>query len=405
MFGIFGIIKKRKKEAVFMRLSTRSATSIVNEIGDIIGEKINLINPNGIIIASTDKARIGTFHAAAKYLIDNGLQEVIVKSDDEFAGSKCGTNLAITFQGKIIGVIGVTGPYQEVVKYGQIIKKMTEVLMLDQYYKEQKEMDNRIRERYLNEWMFGDAKNITPALINRGSNLKIDITIPRRVIAIFPIIQNEPPDIETSQRILDGVEKLLHQLLRSDHDCVWIKTAEGLLCAIPDRSDSSITQFAQLMKQRVEESFPVVLCIGIDSCYEGYMFINRSVIKAQKALKTALRSAQKGIRLYESINMEIFQSELSNKIKSEYIRRIFKGCSLEEISYWISILEIFYEEEGSITTTAQRLFIHKNTLQYKLNKIKEKTGYDPRSIRYSSLFYNAIHFYQDVKEFMIYSES
>jgi len=60
---------------------------------------------------------------------------------------------------------------------------------------------------------------------------------------------------------------------------------------------------------------------------------------------------------------------------------------------------VFYREEGSITLTAQKLFIHKNTLQYKLKKLKEKTGYDPRSIRYSSLYYNAMYFYRDVQEF------
>jgi carbohydrate diacid regulator len=114
-----------------------------------------------------------------------------------------------------------------------------------------------------------------------------------------------------------------------------------------------------------------------------------------------MRSPQKGTRLYASITMEIFQSELSGNIKREYISRIFKDCSLEEIEQWIGLLNIFYEEEGSIAATAQRLFIHKNTLQYKLNKIKERTGYDPRSIRYSSLFYNAIHFYQDVRDKMI----
>ena len=121
-------------------------------------------------------------------------------------------------------------------------------------------------------------------------------------------------------------------------------------------------------------------------------------MKARKALKTSLRSPQKGIRLYESITMEIFQSELSSDIKIEYIKSIFKNCSMKEMEDCIGILEIFYEEEGSVTSTADRLFIHKNTLQYKLNKIKEKTGYDPRSIRYSSLYYNAIHFYYDVRD-------
>ncbi|HCL01523.1 MAG TPA: hypothetical protein DHW61_03765 [Lachnoclostridium phytofermentans] len=44
------------------------------------------------------------------------------------------------------------------------------------------------------------------------------------------------------------------------------------------------------------------------------------------------------------------------------------------------------------------LFIHKNTLQNKLKRISERTGYDPRSIRHSSLFYIAI--YRDISDSM-----
>ncbi|MEG1699380.1 MAG: helix-turn-helix domain-containing protein, partial [Oscillospiraceae bacterium] len=73
------------------------------------------------------------------------------------------------------------------------------------------------------------------------------------------------------------------------------------------------------------------------------------------------------------------------------------GCSNDEIAQWVTILETYYKEEGSITATADKLFIHKNTLQYKLRKLKEQTGYDPRSIHYSSLFYNAIYFYRDIR--------
>ncbi len=383
-----------------MQISKRNATYIVQEISKIIGEKINMMNADGIIIASSDTNRIGSFHAAAKELIDCMLQEVIVNSESEYEGARPGLNLAINFQEKIVGVIGVTGPYDEVAKYGQIIKKMTEILLLDQYYKEQKDIDKRIRERYLDEWMFGESKNITPVFVQQGKTLQIDITFPRRILAISFITEEQQS--EKAQRMIDSAEKIVIDLIREDRNSYFIKNGTELLCAVTDCPDSDMAKLAEHMKRDVESKHPIKFCCGIDGGCEGYVLIHNSIIKATKALKTSLRSPQKGIRFYSSISMEIFQSELSNSIKREYIFRIFKDCTLEEIDQWMRLLNIFYEEEGSITATANRMFIHKNTLQYKLNKIKERTGYDPRSIRYSSLFYNAIHFYQDVRDKIVY---
>jgi carbohydrate diacid regulator len=383
-----------------MYISKRNATYIVQEISKIIGEKINMMNADGVIIASSDVNRIGDFHAAAKEIIDFNLQEVVVKSDSEYEGARPGLNLAINFQDEIVGVIGVTGPYQEVSKYGQIIKKMTEILILDQYYKEKKDIDKRIKERYLDEWMFGDSKNITPPFVKQGNSLQIDITIPRRIMAIsFVSAKNQ--DAAEKQRTIDSLEKIINDIIREDKNNILLKSGMELICAVLDCSDQEMVKLAEYMKREVKAIHPIKFCCGIDANCEEYVFIHNSVIKARKALNTSLRSPHKGIRLYSSITMEIFQSELSSNIKREYILRIFKDCTLEEIDHWIGLLNIFYEEEGSIASAAQRMFIHKNTLQYKLNKIKERTGYDPRSIRYSSLFYNAIHFYQDVRDKMI----
>ena len=380
-----------------MYISKRNANFIVQEISKIIGEKINMMNEEGIIIASSDTGRIGSFHAAAKELVDNKLQEVIVKNDSEYKGARSGMNLAINFQDEIVGVIGVTGPYQEVSKYGQIIKKMTEILILDQYYKEQRDIDKRIKERYLDEWMLGDPKNLNPKFVQQGNSMQIDITMPRRVMAISFLGKKDQADTKM-QRMINSSEKLVMDIMRENKNGVCLKNGIELLCAVSDCSDAIMIKIAEHMKQEVESKYSIEFCCGIDACCEGYLLIHNSVIKAEKALKASKRSPQKGIRLYESITMEIFQSELSNDTKLEFIKRIFKNSSRKEIENWIGILNVFYEEEGSIAGTAKRLYIHKNTLQYKLNKIKERTGYDPRSIRYSSLYYNAIHFYQDVRE-------
>ena len=44
------------------RISNNLAQQIVNTIKDVCSYDINFINPSGIIIASTNASRIGTFH-------------------------------------------------------------------------------------------------------------------------------------------------------------------------------------------------------------------------------------------------------------------------------------------------------------------------------------------------------
>ncbi|SDM56143.1 CdaR family transcriptional regulator [Acetanaerobacterium elongatum] len=384
-----------------MYISKRNASYIVQEISKIIGEKINMMNADGIIIASSDPDRIGSLHAAAKELVEQKLQEVIVNSDSQYEGARPGLNLAVNFQEEIVGVIGITGPYQEVAKYGQIIKKLTEILILDQYYKEQRDLDKRIKERFLDEWILGAPKNITPQFVKRGTSMQIDIMVPRRVMAITFML-TQKMDAANEQRVLDAAEKATKSILQQDKNNLLFRSGTDLICVVTDCPDSSMVKLAEDIKQEVEGKHPLKLCGGIDAGCEGYTNIHNSAVKALKAMKTSLRSPQKGVRLYSSLSMEIFQSELPSNIKQEFINRIFKDCSPEEVEQWIGLLNTFYEEEGSITDTAHRLYIHKNTLQYKLNKIKERTGYDPRSIRYSSLFYNAIHFYQDLHEARMY---
>lgn len=45
-----------------MKISRTTAMRIVSELSDIIQQKINMMDGNGIIIASTDEARVGTYH-------------------------------------------------------------------------------------------------------------------------------------------------------------------------------------------------------------------------------------------------------------------------------------------------------------------------------------------------------
>mgnify|MGYP002508513347 CR=1 FL=1 len=55
-------------------------------------------------------------------------------------------------------------------------------------------------------------------------------------------------------------------------------------------------------------------------------------------------------------------------------------------------LRALFSCDGSLQQTAEKLYIHKNTLQYKLNKLHQLTGLNPRSMEGSALYYFAIAF-------------
>ena len=134
-----------------MKLSTQIASSIVKEINQVIDENINIMDAKGMIMASSDPNRIGNFHEGAHTVVEHNLDQLIIKSENEYKGSKPGINIPIRFREETVGVIGMTGSSEAVLNQGSIIRKMSEILLLDNYYRDQKTMEEKVRLRFLND--------------------------------------------------------------------------------------------------------------------------------------------------------------------------------------------------------------------------------------------------------------
>jgi len=117
---------------------------IIPTIESMIDEQIIICDVNGIIIASTDSSRIGNFHEGAKRVIENKKQLIITKDlVEKLEGVKTGINLPLIFNRSVIGVIGITGEIEKVKPFGEIVRKMTELLINENYYHEQVEFEHR----------------------------------------------------------------------------------------------------------------------------------------------------------------------------------------------------------------------------------------------------------------------
>ena len=75
-------------------------------------------------------------------------------------------------------------------------------------------------------------------------------------------------------------------------------------------------------------------------------------------------------------------NEYTKKIKEEY-KDVFKGFNYE----LIQTLEEVLKCDLSLTKAAKKLYIHRNTLMYRIDKIKKETGFDIRNFKEATFLY------------------
>ena len=379
-----------------MNITANNASKIVNEINNIINQKINIIDTNGVIISSTDPSRIGQFHEGAKRLIDQQLDQLVIENDNKYTGTKKGINFPIIVDNSISGVIGITGEYDEVIKYAQLIKRLTEILLLEATANEQKIIAHNIVSNYLYEWISRNKREITQQFINRGLELNIDITIPRRIV-VLSLTQNITKlHDEKIRKLLYNVEELLKDLLYNINEKnLIIKTSTNIVCCFIYMNDDKLKSICTFIKDTIYKKHNLKISMGIDEDCKNHFEMYVSYNKAEKALNDSF-AYNSDIIFYKDLKFEIFSDEISLKSKQDFIDIIFNEFSVDEIRETIYTLEILYRFNGSITLTSEFLHIHKNTLQYKLKKIFLKTGHDPRSISEAGIFQIAIFFANQV---------
>lgn len=391
-------LPKNREEARNMELSDSIAREIVGELSKVTALNINIMDAEGRIIASIDPSRIGTYHAGAHRIMTQNLSELVIRNGDRLEGARPGLNYPIRIDGQSVGVLGITGEYGEIVDSARIIKRMTELLLQSAYNTEQKQFGKSVRNRYFDEWVNGDVKSITAEFVDRGRALGFDITLPRRFLDCSVYAPTHDAGMEVMRAIEQAEEAAVQYVLGLNRSNIYFKAGASLVLAVTETTDEGILRVAKQLVAIVDAMPGIRLAVGVDAGVEPFHAAKSALHRARVANRACMRTHRWNIRFYNDLRMELIVDGMSDPAKIEYVKRLFPGYTQNEIVDAMILLENYYETEGSVAKTAERLYIHKNTLQYKLKKIAERTGYDPRSIRHSSLFYNAIFFYRNLSE-------
>lgn len=374
-----------------MKVPEYLARDIVERMKEIINQDINYIDTNSIIIASTDERRIGTFHGGARRVFRTK-REAIVYNDGEFPGAKEGINLPVYFENDIIGIIGITGKEEEVRKYGKIIQSMTEILIKEAYIVEQENIGRESKRQFIEELLFRRHKGDEYNLKIRSELLNIEIDISRIVI-----VARVHEDLEKNFLITPSIYEKVYNFIKSYIDFnvqnLILQSGMNYIMILDTNGLKDVYSMLENIRQRIEEKYHIKICFGIGDNSVKADEIRKSYKEAKKALDVALALQEKSIVKYSELDIELLLDAIPKMIKDEFFQRIFKSVEGNEIEDFVEFLIKYIKNNGSINKTAEELHFHKNTVQYRINKIKTLTGYDPRNIEDMSVLYIAVMLY------------
>jgi len=387
-----------------MKITHKLAQNIVEKTMGILGKNINIMDENGVIIGSGDKSRLNQFHEGAAKVIKEGKKlEIYSKDINHLVGAKPGINLPIEHNNKIIGVVGITGEPYEVSPFGEVIKMAVEMMLQQEFLLKELQLEKQARENFIYDLISGRIGNDSDLFITRGQIVGYDILIPRTTLAIdiYQFEKTAKKSLQTFKGLKEGEIHL--QRLKND----VLKTIQGIFLDTPqeivsytggDRfvvlktinlKDSDeilrkkIFRIGEKIKNIISQKMKFKVTIGIGEYHEGIRGLSKSFKEATQALDVGSRLLGAGdIYHIENLGIGRLLAEIKEESQREFMEKTIystkgeKGKNINE--FLLETLKGFFDNNLSITQTAKALFIHRNTLLYRLERIKKITGLDPK---------------------------
>jgi carbohydrate diacid regulator len=158
-----------------------------------------------------------------------------------------------------------------------------------------------------------------------------------------------------------------------------------------------LESFASDIQHDIERTLGCTVFIGIGDLATDQVKYWHSYQEALRAISWMAFSKGEGICAFSSICKGILITSLPTEEAQEFVDHVFGDLPNEQIESFFKIFYAYVRHNGSIKHCSEELFIHKNTLQERLNRIAKKTGYNPRQLSDFTVLDNAFMLWKYLK--------
>ncbi|WP_411170121.1 CdaR family transcriptional regulator [Clostridium sp. MB05] len=368
---------------------------LIKRLTLIMDKDINIMGLDGVIIASSNEKRINTFHEGAR-LCGSSNRNVVINSSNRhmYRGCQEGINMPITYDNKVVGVVGITGTVEEVLPYGPLIKEIVELIVNESDTELSKKVKKNNVENYFKDLIQGIEIQDLDAYYSRAKLLDLNISDSRKMVVLK--VKEEKDDI--MKKIYEDIEGQFKKLLYNVD--VEILNLSNKKLVLLFRNCSDVEGYIEKFKDRLSSKKinNYIFIIGED-CND---ILDYKRAYSQISLVNSIQTydTKKKFINVKDYDLKLLMKGISKEFKTRYIKTYFPTLFQGEDKItedMIKTIKVYFTNNMRVSETSKVMYVHRNTITYRLNKFKLLYDVDLTKPYECTKIYLAILIYEDIK--------
>ena len=344
-------------------MSNKLFQGLIYQMREAVDREIGIIDDKGVVIACSQLTKIGSTHSDILDEISYNYETLV---NGNYTYRPIGSHARIEY------IVFVEGD-------DDVAKSISALLSVSfsnikTLYDEKYDKTNFIKNIILDNILPGD-------IYIKSKELRFDNEVNRAVLLIrfantgevvhYDVIQNMFPDKSHDYVINIG-----------ETDIVLVKEVKSA------NDTKQLEQIAKSIVDTVQAEFYLKVHVGIGSIVSNVKELARSYKDAQVALEVGkVFDTEKNVINYENLGIGRLIYQLPTTLCEMFLQEVFKRGSLESLDRdTLQTIHVFFDNNLNVSETSRKLFVHRNTLVYRLEKIKKLTGLDLRQFDHAIVF-------------------
>lgn len=337
-------------------LSNQILHKTVQDIKQISGFECAVWNMRGTCLVMTNERMIGLEKEVTAFIAESQMEWIKLRDDQGM--------FLVCDDGDPVYVLALSGKGKEMFMAGNMGASQLSNLIF--VYKEKMDKNRFIQNLILDNMLLVDV-------YNQAKKMKIPVELRRAVFLVEA--KNEGENL-----ILDTLKGLYATGTRDFVTAVDEKHV--ILVKAVERTESytDLEKIARVIADTLNMEAMVSVRVSYGTIVEELKDVSKSYKEADMALEVGrVFYEEKTILAYNELGIGRLIHQLPESLCQMFLREVFDGdvdgmFDDEELQTVFT----FFDNNLNISETARQLYIHRNTLVYRLEKIQKRTGLDVR---------------------------
>lgn len=344
-------------------MSNRLFQGVLQQMHDIINCEIGVIDCDALVIACSDSSRIGYTNEFISLDLNETYDYFIRDGYTYMPFGPKPKNEYYAF---------VEGTDETAYKYVSLLS--VALSNLQQFFDEKYDRNNFVKNVVLDNILPGDIQL-------KARELHFNSSVTRVVFLIRIVASNDVSAFDVIQNLFPDKSKDFVFTI-SETDIVLIKEVR------PNIESGDLEKLAFSIADTLLSEFYTRVNIGVGTVVDNVRNLAVSFREAQIALEVGkVFDTDKSIISYENLGIARLIYHLPTNLCETFLKEVFKKGSIESLDQeTLFTIQKFFENNLNVSETSRKLFVHRNTLVYRLEKIKKLTGLDLREFDHAIIF-------------------